>query len=111
MKLRAENKGVMMSEYPHIISGVYVLRLEHGKFYVGASTDIHRRIDGHGTVWTKEHRPISVHDVFPAKHNIKELEREVTLMYMDMYGWENVRGAGWTQRDMDNKPRALRQSS
>lgn len=101
----------MMSEYPHIKSGVYVLQLEHGKFYVGASTDIHRRVDGHDTVWTEEHLPISVHDIFPAKQEIKKLEREVTLMYMDMYGWKNVRGAGWTQKNMKNEPKALKQSS
>lgn len=99
----------MMREHPHIESGVYVLRLEQGKFYVGASRNIQRRIENHNSVWTQKYKPESVDDVFPAKEQIKELEREVTLMYMKRYGWENVRGAGWTKTEMENKPKPLRE--
>lgn len=95
-------------KHPHINSGVYVLRLENGKFYVGASEDIHRRLSNHSAAWTQEHQPIEVEDVFPAHTGLKDLEREVTLMYMREHGWENVRGAGWTRVNMSNPPRVLR---
>jgi predicted GIY-YIG superfamily endonuclease len=99
----------MQRQHPHINSGVYALRLEHGKFYVGASKDIDRRISNHKSEWTQIHKPKSLDNVFPAKHNLKDLEREVTLMYMREHGWEDVRGAGWTRVDMQNEPKPLRE--
>lgn len=101
--------SVMITEHPHITSGVYVLRLEQGKFYVGASTNIQARVQNHDSVWTRKYEPIMVDDVFPAKEDIKDLEREVTLMYMRRHGWENVRGAGWTRAEMESKPKPLRE--
>lgn len=100
----------MEMSHPHINSGVYVLRLEDGKFYVGASQDFHQRLNNHSSAWTEEFEPVEVVDVFPAKDDLHELEREVTLMVMEEHGWENVRGAGWTQVNMSNPPRALREN-
>jgi len=31
-----------------------------------------------------------------------------TLEYMKKYGWENVRGYAWSQREMKRPPRELR---
>lgn len=95
-------------EHPHINSGVYVLRLEGGKFYVGESEDIYERVNNHSSAWTKEHRPIEIEEVFPAKEDLKQLEKEVTLMYMRRKGWRNVRGYAWTKRGMDRPPVPLR---
>jgi predicted GIY-YIG superfamily endonuclease len=86
---------------------VYCLRLESGKFYVGKSTDIDERLKSHSAKWTQEYDPISVDDVFPANTELKALEREVTLMYMSKYGWQNVRGAGWTSVNMKGPPKDL----
>lgn len=99
---------VLQTDYPHVDSGVYVLRLEGGKYYVGSSEDIHRRLSNHSSEWTKRYNPIEVVDTFPAYTGLKDLEREVTLMYMKEHGWENVRGAGWTKVDMKRPPKALR---
>lgn len=99
----------MVLEHPHINSGVYVLRCEQGKYYVGKSRDIYQRLSSHDTAWTNEYHPIEIEDVFPAEVGLKELEREVTLMYMREHGWENVRGAGWTKTDMSRPPTPLRE--
>lgn len=103
--------NVMERDHPHVASGVYALRLEEGKYYVGESSDIDNRIEDHASEWTMVYRPVSVDDVFPAKHGLKELEREVTLMYMQEHGWENVRGAGWTRVEMENPPKPLRDAA
>ena len=34
--------------------------------------------------------------------------KEITLDYMKKYGWENVRGYAWSQWNMKNPPRELR---
>lgn len=98
----------MKLKHPYIESGVYVLRLVAGKYYVGASENIQQRVEGHSSAWTRQYEPIEVDDVFPAKTDLHDLEREVTLMYMEEHGWQNVRGAGWTKVDMRNPPRELR---
>lgn len=101
----------MSLDQPHVNSGVYVLRCEDGKFYVGKSRDIYQRLSSHNAAWTEEYHPVEVEEVFPAEVGLKELEREVTLMYMREHGWENVRGAGWTKVEMKRPPKALRQEA
>jgi predicted GIY-YIG superfamily endonuclease len=76
---------------------VYVLELEDNKIYVGitAYTD---RISSHflstASSWTKKYKPKSVIEIINDAD--KNIEKETTLTYMRRYGWENVRGAGWT---------------
>jgi predicted GIY-YIG superfamily endonuclease len=92
-------------------SGVYALELEDGCYYVGYSEDLDARLQKHRncvTAWTKKHPPVAVDDVFPARFNIKQLEKEVTLQYMKEHGWKKVRGAAWTQVERDTKPVPLR---
>lgn len=93
---------------PHVNSGVYVLLLEGSNFYVGMSRDIHQRLKGHSTAWTSKHEPLEIEEIFPAKKDLKQLEKEVTLMYMRDKGWENVRGYAWTEVDMSRPPKAIR---
>jgi len=75
----------------------YVLSLENGKYYVGITDDYNNRINNHmqggGSSWTKLHKPIEVVERFVGG---KDNEREKTLEYMRKYGWENIRGGGWT---------------
>ena len=93
---------------------VYVLRLEHGKFYVGASANVITRIHHHmdenknGTTWTKEHRPIGgmryingavelvpacVDAIYPMISPADEAW--ITLAYIEKYGIDSVRGGPW----------------
>jgi len=75
----------------------YVLSLQNGKYYIGITNDFTNRVNAHlngnGSSWTKLHKPIEVIEQFVGG---KDNEREKTLDYMRKYGWENVRGGGWT---------------
>jgi len=75
----------------------YVLLLENDNYYVGITNDYNNRINSHlnncGSSWTKLHKPIKVIEQFIGG---KDNEREKTLEYMRKYGWDKVRGAGWT---------------
>ncbi|MGZ7067611.1 MAG: GIY-YIG nuclease family protein [Methanobacterium sp.] len=84
--------------------GVYVIKCENDKYYVGYSTKLFERINQHfmgeGSKWTQLHKPIRV--VFVRELGIDEIptviERQVTNEYIKKYGEYNVRGAGFTQR-------------
>ena len=75
---------------------VYVLRLDNGKWYVGHSDNVTKRIKQHfsnrGASWTKLHKPLEVFCIVPGG---KERENEMTLNFMSMYGRDNVRGGGY----------------
>ncbi len=78
---------------------IYVLALEHGKYYVGYSEDVETRINqhkaGNGSEWTKLHHPIKT--ICVVKAGDENHERNMTLKYMEKCGVENVRGAGYSQ--------------
>jgi predicted GIY-YIG superfamily endonuclease len=78
-------------------TNVYVLRLQHGKYYVGKTSDPSSRIrshfQGYGSVWTQMHPPIGVIEV---RENVSNIEEDlVTKEYMSRYGWQNVRGGSY----------------
>jgi len=79
-------------------SGVYVLGLENGKYYVGFSENMDMRIGTHfsglGSQWTVLHPPIRTVETIPGGDQIVELTK--TLEYMKIYGWENVRGGRYS---------------
>ena len=82
---------------------VYVLKLEHGKWYVGESKDVAKRWgehkEGRGASWTKRYHPIILHEILP---NCQQFdEHRVTLKYMQKYGIENVRGGRFCQATLD----------
>jgi hypothetical protein len=76
---------------------IYALKLENGKYYVGRSYNVPKRLnqhyDGEGSVWTKKHKPIKLNEVFLNKTKFDE--DKYTLMYMSIYGIENVRGGSF----------------
>lgn len=75
---------------------VYVLKCEEGKYYVGTSANAEKRIRRHfrgkGAKWTKKYKPISVVELLDGGLETEEL---TTLVYMQKYGIENVRGSKW----------------
>ena len=91
---------------------VYILRLEGGNYYVGATSDLNRRLEqhrrGNGAAWTKKHPVVELAASSDPVRNWWALEREVTLRMMRKYHWRNVRGAGWTERQLSSPPAALR---
>ena len=86
----------------------YVLELENNKWYVGASLSLNVRLahhfNGSGAKWTQLHKPIRVNRV-----EYRMCEKELTLLYMHLKGWENVRGSYWCKVEL-KKPPALLQN-
>lgn len=82
---------------------IYCLELEDGKYYIGQSVDVERRIqqhkDGKGSTWTKKFPFVSVVDVIPlGKLTSKEamiFENDITVKYAMAYGAGNVRGGDY----------------
>ncbi len=86
---------------------VIVFKLENNKWYVGKSENIQKFIrnikTGNGPRWTQINKLNSVHKII-----INGDLKEITLEYMKTYGWENVRGYGWSQINMKRPPKVLR---
>ena len=78
--------------------GIYVLKLEREKYYIGCSTDLYMRILSHwvglGTAFTRYYKPIDIVEymIFKKKENLLKLEDKVTIDYIKKYGKYSVRG-------------------
>ena len=97
---------------------VYVLKLENNKWYVGKTKDrqmvyllnterlfyLTKRFESEtSSPWTQMNKIIGVEEI------IEDGDLKTnTLEYMKKYGWENVRGYAWSQWNMKNPPRELR---
>lgn len=82
--------------FPFGTQYVYVWELEEGKYYVGWSEHLSRRLDEHttheGAVWTKRYTPIGIVEILRGD---KQVERSKTLEYIAKKGFANVRGSLW----------------
>ena len=89
---------------------VYVLALQGGKLYVGATNNPYQRLVEHvlqdSALWVREHGPVT-HVVDVIQNCEDDDETYITLMYMQMFGFQNVRGAAWTRVIMPHPPAAL----
>lgn len=78
---------------------VYLMELEHGKYYVGSSNDIDKvqHLDVKSE-WMSLHKPIQVLNFwrFPVTDS-KGVRTILTLLYMREYGINNVRGGGYSE--------------
>ena len=96
----------MKGHFVHILT--YVLELENNKWYVGISMCMNVRMSDHfagnGSRWTKKHKPVRIERVV-----LGDRERELTLQYMLLKGWKNVRGGSWCRVDMKRPPECLSQ--
>ena len=76
---------------------IYVVQLEHGKYYVSASDDPEKELEelreGLGIFWTQIHKPVRIVERSRFKR-IDELDR-YTKLAMRKYGLEHVRGGSW----------------
>lgn len=90
----------------------YVLLLQRGKFYVGNSDNIYQRLLDHfsmtqsSAVWVREHGPVQ-RVVEISRNCPRDEEAYKTLEYMDLFGWENVRGGSYCRPSMRSAPVAL----
>ena len=80
---------------------IYILKLENNKWYVGFTRNIKQRLHKHLNTksggqskgkWTRYNKAISAKYSGPGSRN---LEDELTLVYMQKYGINNVRGGKW----------------
>lgn len=82
--------------------GVYCLKLNNGKYYIGKSEDVDSRIGNHekgrGSAWTKLHGVIKeIPTITPHMDDLESWERCETIEMALKYGIENVRGHLWTR--------------
>lgn len=77
---------------------IYVLELEHCKYYVGRSSNIDKRYRAHqagSSNWTAEHPPRRIIAVLSGSS--LDDETAVTLALMETYGVDQVRGGRMSQ--------------
>jgi len=73
---------------------IYILKLEHNKYYIGKSKNPELRLEEHkqglGSAWTRKYKPISILETIENASPFDE-DKQVKI-YMSKYGIENVRG-------------------
>jgi predicted GIY-YIG superfamily endonuclease len=91
----------------------YVLQLQEGKFYVGNTDNIYTRLLDHklmstsSALWVKHYGPVA-RVVEIARNSSASDEHYKTMLYMSMFGWENVRGSSYCKIQMFRPPEALK---
>ena len=78
---------------------VYILKLEHGKYYIGKTKHPDFRINHHfnktGSYWTLMHKPLELIELID---NCDEFDEDkYTKKYMSIYGIDNVRGGSYCE--------------
>ena len=88
---------------------IYILELERNHYYVGRSNNILSRLYQHfhnqGAYFTQKYKPIKILEI---KEEKTEMDETITtLECMLKYGWKQVRGSGWCQTRLMQKPKIL----
>ncbi len=82
-----------------MMSVIYVLKLNDGKYYVGRTTNLDKRIrdhkNGYGSAWTKKYGFIELIDTIHVDSPFYEDMIVKTMMHT--HGIENVRGGSYSQ--------------
>ena len=82
---------------------IYILRLQNEKYYVGITYNLNMRLAQHysgtGARFTKENPPISIYKVINSNDELK-----YTLLMMNKFGYQNVRGSYWCKSQLNNNP-------
>ncbi len=91
------------------MTSVYILRLEGGKWYVGRSAQVARRVmqhfTGNGALWTQKYKPVALHAVHASVDNFDE-DTHVKRM-MSKWGIDNVRGGAYSTFTIDDPVKAM----
>ena len=82
---------------------IYILKLEHDKYYVGKSKTPIKRIQEHcdctGSAWTSIHKPMEIIRIIEDCDEFDE--DKYTKMCMNDHGIHNVRGGSYVQIHLD----------
>ena len=83
---------------------IYILELENNKYYVGKTKNINKRILDHfqnnGSEWTKKYKPIEIINTYKGDNFDEEKH---TLLTMDKYGIDNVRGGSYCKIELSKQ--------
>ena len=83
---------------------IYILKLQHNKYYIGKTLNPYFRIESHfnleGSEWTKIHNPIKLLEIIEGDDYDED---KYTKIYMDKYGIDNVRGGSYTSVELDKE--------
>lgn len=91
----------------------YVLQLQEDKFYVGNTDNPYTRLLDHklmtpsSSLWVKQYGPVK-RVVEISRNSSKSDEHYKTLLYMSLFGWQNVRGSSYCKVQMFGPPEALK---
>lgn len=93
---------------------IYILQLEHDKFYVGKTNNLQKRYrehekgKGEGSEWTSLFKPLKIILQEKVKGDIGiYLEDAYTKLYMQKYSIENVRGGSYCQLELNSERKKL----
>lgn len=92
-----EKNKTILQKYKHLQnkSGVYILKLQNNKYYIGSSLNLYRRLIQHwsgcGSKWTHLYPPIEIITWIFTK-DLLYMENLMTKTYVVKYGSLNVRG-------------------
>ena len=85
------------------MTNIYILKLQHGKYYVGKTDNIEKRkqqhINGTACSWTKKYKLILVEQIISNASDFDE--DKYTKEYMDKFGIDNVRGGSYVTEELD----------
>jgi len=88
---------------------VYVLELQNGKYYVGKTSNAASRIAEHikklGSSWTKKYKPKKIIKLYKNCDSFDE--DKYTIMYMAIYGMDNVRGGSFCKLNLDHSDKIV----
>lgn len=83
---------------------IYILELENGKYYVGKTNNLDKRLHQHkygfGSEWTKKYTFIKLIETIDSGSHFDE--DKYTKIYMDKFGIDNVRGGSYNQIELTN---------
>jgi len=86
---------------------VYVLELVDGRYYIGRTSNFLQRMNEHfsgvGAEYTKKYKPIKIIEV-NEEINIYD-ERDKTIEYMKIHGYDKVRGYAWCKETLLKFPK------
>jgi len=88
---------------------IYILKLQNDKYYVGATSNLDRRLkdhmNGYASDWTKKYKMKSLHKLI---YNCNAFDEDkYTKQYMNKFGINNVRGGSYSTFNLSKEQKKL----